>query len=417
MGKIIITKVNHDSNSIKIHYEGEGLKYAWVEDCNRYIPNIYGLSINYDANYIYINEEGINILLNRTVNDVQLKLSISDDYINIPYKLPGNFESLHKIYEDTGHVVNIQANSKHEIIFEIEKKEQKRNMVQFGNNKTEHSIATFFNKRENLSPQFQKINSERLPLNIAVFGSCFSRNVFLSDPYFNSDYKRFYHVVYTAFHNSVVSIMSEPIEDKDYLSITDLTTDEVFRYIEVEFKKDFFNRLDKVKADYLIMDNYINASRPIIQLSDNKYLTYSKYFAASIYKRKFANCKIINPGTQEHECLYRLSMRNFISELEKRNLDKKFILVGGRFCESRIDEETGVIDNWASLDWIRLSNQIWDKLDQMLLVEMPNAKYIDMRNTQWKSDMHSPFAGGPSPSHYQRGYYREIFDKINNLIL
>ncbi|GHT01626.1 hypothetical protein AGMMS50276_30030 [Synergistales bacterium] len=415
--KIIITEINYDFNfnSIKIHYAGEGFRYVWLEDCNRHIPNVYSLSIDSITNCIYINNDGINALLNGAVNDVRLKLSISDDYIRMPYEIAGDFENLHEIYKNQSHILSIQINYNNEIIFEVIKKGQKLDILNFEDKETEDFLLTFFNKKTDLSAQPQKVNTERLPLNVAVFGTCFSRSVFKSDPFFNPDYKRFYHVAYTAFHNSVISVMSEPIEDKDYLSIKDLTTDEVFRYIEIEFKKDFFNRLDKVKPDYLIMDNYIDASRSIIQLSDNKYLTYNTYFGRSIYKRKFANCKIINPGTQEHENLYRLSMHNFIGELKKRNLEKNFILVGGRFCESKIDEETGRIDNWANFDWIRWSNKIWDKLDKILLKEMPSAKYVDMRNTQWKSDPRNPM--GQSPSHYQSGYYREVLNKINELIL
>ena len=54
----------------------------------------------------------------------------------------------------------------------------------------------------------------------------------------------------------------------------------------------------------------------------------------------------------------------------------------------------------------------WDKVDRIFLEEIPNSIYIDKRTTHWKSDVFSPMIGGASPSHYQSGYYKELFNDI-----
>ena len=53
-----------------------------------------------------------------------------------------------------------------------------------------------------------------------------------------------------------------------------------------------------------------------------------------------------------------------------------------------------------------------DIVDKIFLEVMPNSIYIDKRTTFWKSDIHSPIIGGASPSHYQSGYYKELFGDI-----
>ena len=85
-------------------------------------------------------------------------------------------------------------------------------------------------------------------------------------------------------------------------------------------------------------------------------------------------------------------------------------MLGGRLSSEKINIHTGISSVWTDkLDWINDCNSNWDKVDKIFLEEIPNSYFIDMRSTQWKSDIDSPLIGGASPSHYQSEYYREIF--------
>ena len=57
-------------------------------------------------------------------------------------------------------------------------------------------------------------------------------------------------------------------------------------------------------------------------------------------------------------------------------------------------------------------NRNWDIADNLFLEELPDAIYIDKRLTSWMSDVRSPILGGASPSHYQSGYYKELFHDL-----
>ena len=69
------------------------------------------------------------------------------------------------------------------------------------------------------------------------------------------------------------------------------------------------------------------------------------------------------------------------------------------------------------MNWIKRTNRNWDMYDAIFLEELPDAQYIDMRSTNWISDVNSPIIGGALPSHYQSGFYKEIYEKIIKIIL
>ena len=80
------------------------------------------------------------------------------------------------------------------------------------------------------------INIEKLPVNLLSIGSCFSRSIFRSDPYFNPAYKKFFKVKRTLFHDSLISLFSEPIS-YEYSSVEDLIIGDAGKYVGVEFEK------------------------------------------------------------------------------------------------------------------------------------------------------------------------------------
>lgn len=68
------------------------------------------------------------------------------------------------------------------------------------------------------------------------------------------------------------------------------------------------------------------------------------------------------------------------------------------------------------MDWILSTNHIWDEVDKIFLEEIPTTFYFDKRKTNWISDNQSPIIGGASPSHYQSGYYKELYKDLLQLI-
>ena len=93
------------------------------------------------------------------------------------------------------------------------------------------------------------------------------------------------------------------------------------------------------------------------------------------------------------------------------------VLVGSRLSRYKIDEKTKRIATWEDkASWIEEVNRNWDIADKLFLEELPDTIYLDKRSTLWMSDVCSPILGGASPSHYQSGYYKELFQDLVDLI-
>ena len=392
-------RINQKFNNIAIVCDVPTLRYAWFENVNKHIPDIFALKIS--GGNIFIDEKLIEKIVNNFQSGTTFKLSLSSLEKRIRYKVINDFDDFVFLKK----IKFIKTSNDELQITLLKGVEQKKETC---------SDINFTGQ-----PQLRNwsLKYSVLPINIAIIGTCFSRSVFRSEAYFNPDYKKYFNVAYTAFHNSLISLMSEPIKDFAYDSIEDLHTEEVRRYIDVEFDKELLKRIRTSRPEIIIVDNYMEATAPIIKIDKDKYLTYNKYFQESIFKYNFSSCDILWPGSIKHKILLKDSFRKFRLQLQSIGLGKKVILLASRLCKRKIDIKNKKIELWTDkMSWINSSNHNWDIADALFIDEMEECQLIDMRNTKWMSDIYSPIIGGASPSHYQSGYYKEIFDKLKSIL-
>lgn len=404
---IVLKSVECKDYEIKIFFAGSTVKFAWLENIDKHFPDVFSVGIH--DNYFNITNTEI-VKIKGLDKNIVLKLCLSDESNKLDYTVCKDFYISNENIGKTNFHILFEDNL---LVFKVKSKtfQNHKNII-----KADENFSSFL-QTKNSGQNINKTSLEKAPLNIFVIGTCFARSVFKSDSYFNPNYKIYFNVPFTAFHNSLISLMSNPIDDYSYLNINDLSAYEVFKYIEIEFRKNFFEKVDILKPEYIFLDNYIDANRPLIKIAENKYLTYSTYFSKSIYKHNFSDCTVIYPNSIDYQNLYRNAAKKFFTELEKRGLNKKLIILGGRLSELKIDELTGEKTYWNNLDyWIRPSNQNWNNMDRILLEEIPDAYYLDMRDTKWVSDDKPPIKGGASPSHYQSGYYRDILEKLKKAV-
>lgn len=405
----IISELREFSNLLILLYSGKHIKSAWLENADKHFPDVFPVISTSLENMFIIPNMTIEKIIEK---QIIVKLVVSDDYEKLSYSIN---ENIFVAKDLLGVSVGMNANS--ELTFSPIGIKNKSNFEKIDYESSAEEFSLFLKRRG--IPEFIKSDKKNTPLSIVVIGTCFARSIFRSDSYFNPNYKSFFNVKYTFFHNSLISLMSNPIIDKSYIGIKDLAQDEVLRYIKNEFQKNIFAIIDSINPDYIIMDNYIDCNRPLVQISDKQFLTYNTYFSKSIYKKNFIDCKIFFPFEEEYKELYKKHVKLFSNELKSRNFDKRLILLGSRLCESKINTLTGEIKPWENPDyWIRPSNKNWDVMDRVLLEEIPNAVYIDMRKTKWMSDVNcTTIKGGASPSHYQSEFYKEVFEKIKAITI
>lgn len=396
MDNIRLTDVIIRSDSILIRYSCSEKIEAWLENTNKHYPHI--LSLNCSSHECVIILQ-INELLNflKRYPKHRFQLSLCNTTNRLVYavsdRIREKLASLPFFWVEQNVIV---------IVSDYVDNERKKCVA-------DNSIEiNHFN-----NPTFKNI--EKLPINLLSIGSCFSRSIFRSDPYFNPTYKTFFNVKKTLFHDSLISLFSEPIS-YDYSSIEDLIIGDAGKYVGVEFEKNIGQIFENMDCRIVVMDNYIDASVPVIRFSENGYLTYNKYFSESVFKRFFSSCDVICPGTEEHASLYKKSLSDFHKLITAHEISD-VVLVGGRLSRYKIDERTQYIEEWDNkMEWITEVNHCWDIADSLFLHEFPNAIYLDKRHTSWMSDIFSPIIGGTSPSHYQSGYYKELFEDLLQFI-
>lgn len=390
--KILINNLFMEKNSVIISFEAQNSDEiqieAWLESQNKYNPNIFYIDVDNENKRIIFDYQALNSFINLFPRD-SFKLSLSTLTQRISYSICDGLEEI------TVDDILILAPREFLFFFDISR------------NKS-HSYHPVEIQHQNKT-SLESIN--KLPIEVLTIGSCFSRNIFKADEYFNPTYKNFFHIKKTLFHNSFISLFSDPIDYK-FSTVEDLTAGDAALYTAIEFEKNMEKQFTDNHFKLVVIDNYIDATSPIIKYGNNSFLTYNRYLAESILKRLFSSCDIIYPGTEQHLKLYRKSIIYFKQMLEKYSINN-IVLIGGRQSKYKIDEQSGQIGIWSDkMEWILNVNRNWDEVDKIFLEEIPNAIYIDKRKTDWKSDVFSPILGGASPSHYQSGYYKELFNDI-----
>ncbi len=250
---------------------------------------------------------------------------------------------------------------------------------------------------------------------LALLGSCFSRVCMMGMPFFNENYRDYVDLSYIFYHSSYVSLMSDKI---DYDTTGKKTKDESFQrsfetWAEMEFKKDFFENLEKTKPEYLIIDNYADATCSIYETADKKYFTGNYFIKSADVVKDFEGIRSISYDTEEKWAMLEKCIPAFFAEVVKYVPLNKIILVKGRMTEKRM--LNGKVVLWDDAEWIRKKNSVWEKIDEFIIRRYPNIRIIDMTNTKYVSDDNFPL--GNTSSHYQSGYYRELFLEYNKIFI
>lgn len=392
MCEIRLATLTRFSGLLVFSYTGtEGVE-AWVENANKHYPHILALETLPERREIRIDRRVLSGFMAQHPGH-RFRLCVCNAKSRFAYSVSDDVRMV--LADDPG--VRVEGDT---IFFEPDCQTAK----------TDESLAEEVHKIVHKNKDhFELLGG--CPIPIIDIGTCFSRSIFKSDEFFNPEYKSYFRVDATLFHNSYISLFSDPVPF-DVSGIEDLHAGDAGKYVGVEFDKNIDRVLRKTDAKVVVTDLYVDASIPVVRVRGDSFLTYNKYVSESIFKRQLSSCEVIYPGTKTHEELLRRGLVAFHRLLEEHCI-RDVVLIGGRLSRHKIDEQTKQTALWEDkADWIAEVNHNWDIADKLFLEELPESFYIDKRSTPWLSDVHSPILGGSSPSHYQSGYYKELFQEI-----
>lgn len=392
MHEIRLVAVVRRHGLLVFSYLGAKRVEAWIENVNKHYPHIFSIETPACRQEICIDWQALRGFLAQHARQ-RFRLCLCNARTRFTYSVA---DDIRGALADN-HVIKIESNT---ILFE-----DVRTSVKLETRQVPDACSLMHENK------WRCESAGHLPVSLLDIGSCFSRSIFKSDDYFNPQYKSYFRVHATLFHNSYISLFSNPIPF-DVTRVEDLHVGDAGKYVGVEFSKNLDGILQKGSVSMVVSDLYVDASVPVVHMQGNAYLTYNKYISESIFKRHLSSCEIIYPGTTAHMILFRNSLAAFRRWLKTCHI-RDVVLVGGRLSQHKIDEKTKQITAWADkASWITEVNRNWDIADKLFLDELPDTIYLDKRSTSWMSDVHSPILGGASPSHYQSGYYKELFHDL-----
>ncbi|GGE54859.1 hypothetical protein GCM10011391_37310 [Pullulanibacillus camelliae] len=283
----------------------------------------------------------------------------------------------------------------------------------FYNENNNYKLRLIQNKKR-LSLIIDEYNClEKDAIKIAVLGTCFSRNAFNSSNYFNPDYKRLFNCVFTQFHSSLISLVSDSV-NLDLNIMNDIKSSDL-NFLKIDFDKTFFEHLKRANADYFIIDLYPDASKSVLKFGDNQYVTGNYILEESKSVSKLSVEQIIDhSNNEEYFDIWKNAARKFAKRLREIFPEENIILNKGRFTPVYYDENRKV-KTFGDPDLIKRNNYFWEKLDDYFTYLLPNIKTIDLTDCGFIGDINYPF--GLSYSHYESGYYKEYLNRLTKLIL
>lgn len=165
--------------------------------------------------------------------------------------------------------------------------------------------------------------------NIAVFGSCASRDNFYSG--INPDYKKYFNCSISSQRGSIISLMQESVSFKNQ-DIQILPENRVNKagtqFINQDLTKNFLAEVKKFKPDYILIDNYFEVIFGIIKY-ENCFITNNYW---DLPKTKFHT--EIKPYTKinmyndpnTYLKLYKENMGLFLDYIQKESPNSQIIL-------------------------------------------------------------------------------------------
>ncbi|RDW99439.1 DUF6270 domain-containing protein [Listeria kieliensis] len=246
---------------------------------------------------------------------------------------------------------------------------------------------------------------------IGVLGTCFSRNFLNSNDYFNPEYKKNYTVVFTQFHSSLITLMTEPFffEIDHYEDIPP----EKKKFVVADFEKTFFQKLKQESPDFLMIDLYADALKKVAFISAKQAVTISPIIEQSRIQQDLSIERLVSQDNWQQFLNYWLSAVRQFKEKISPYLDEEQLILNQAELTTRYIDEKGRERSYENLSRIAKYNQLWRELDQYFLTIFPKAKVINMRGEAYIGDVRYPF--GHSVSHYQSDYYKKLYLKFEQV--
>jgi hypothetical protein len=260
------------------------------------------------------------------------------------------------------------------------------------------------------------------PVQVAILGSCISRDVF--NTRFNPGYKEIWNCALMQNQSSLISIMSPafPIPEEQL-------GDEMTDYAKLQVRNDtsrvFLEKLVELRPDYLIVDFFGDIHFGVLEVAEGQYVTNNRWMLHKT--RWYADRKAsgdlrplrIEDDTEAYLALWKDALEKLAGFLREHLPETRVIVHRGRNAERWLAEGGGrpkAMRNRKKLFKIDIdrANELWRKLDDVATA-IDGWESIDLTDREYLSFVGHPW--GVFYVHYTLDYYEEFLASLNALHL
>lgn len=253
-------------------------------------------------------------------------------------------------------------------------------------------------------------------LKIAVSGSCFSRLAFSSNSFYNPNYKKKYQLVYTQFHSSIISLMSNPVTfpEKEFKGFNEVEVN----YLRSDFKKDFFEQLNVATPDFLILDFYVDGSKDVLLFDKNHIVTINYMLRRNmnyLYKLGEEATVLSHKNIQSYLLVWRKAIENFAEKIVKFVPEERIILQRVRKTDEYKTEEGKVEKFKGKVRHVKRSNYLFEYMEEYFMKLLPNIKIINLGKRKYYSLYNHP--ENNTPDHLESEYYKDFMNQLDDITI
>ena len=248
-----------------------------------------------------------------------------------------------------------------------------------------------------------------------VFGCCTSRDLFFSK--INPNYKSYFQLINAAVRNSVISIMSSPMEyNEESIKIFPENKDNVYRtrLIKEDFEKVFLKNIKNNPPEYLIFDTYFDAKWGVIDLGD-KYITNNLWDLPNTkFYKDLSEVKTLTFKNDSNKFfrLWKESFDSFFNFLDINCPDLKLIINPIKnVCHVR-GKDGSIEINEILKNSFTNENEYMEKFNRYICQNY-DIEILNFDDNTLASNSHQ---WGLNSVHFESNYYLNTTNQLNDLI-
>lgn len=256
-----------------------------------------------------------------------------------------------------------------------------------------------------------------MKLKFFVIGSCYSGYMFKEKLLGNLANGNL-EMVYQHQHDSLISIMSEPVSVDLENAVSGYQWD-FNHFAESIFRKNIIDLMCEKQPDYLILDTYAEAACPVIQMDENTYVTNNYYIASSSVYDRIRNGKVLDVDNPKRKELFAQYAKLFFSQIREVLPEMKIILVRAHAGAELADASEGALQCFSYAPKVEALNRRRDWYDHCVMQYMPDILCLSMADEYNVADtrIQDNYNYEISHNHFASEYYRRQYSKLQGLLL